>query len=143
MSQLSGRLLIACAALAASASFASAADDEVAAGRAEYRISCMACHGEKGVGDGPMAKFLTIKPADLTVLSERNGGKFPFLAVFQTIDGRAVVKTHGDGPMPIWGNRYSEDSGAWGAEPYKSYSSEAFVRARILELTYFIQTLQK
>ena len=61
----------------------------------------------------------------------------------KTIDGRAVVKTHGDGPMPIWGDRYTVQSGAAGAEPYKSYTSEAFVRARVLELTYYIQSLQQ
>jgi hypothetical protein len=45
--------------------------------------------------------------------------------------------------MPIWGDRYTVQSGAAGAEPYRSYTSEPFVRARILELTYFIQSLQE
>jgi len=90
-----------------------------------------------------MAKYLTIKPADLTVLSEKNHGKFPFLQVFQTIDGRAMMKTHGEGPMPIWGDRYKAQSGAGGVEPYKTWTAEPFVRARILELTYYIQSIQQ
>jgi mono/diheme cytochrome c family protein len=120
-----------------------AQDSEVAAGAAEYRVACYQCHGEAGKGDGPMAQFLTIKPADLTQLAKKNSGKFPFLDVFQIIDGRAVVKAHGEGPMPIWGDRYVVQSGAAGAEPYKSYTAEPFVRARILELTYYIQSIQQ
>jgi mono/diheme cytochrome c family protein len=119
------------------------AQDEVAAGRAEFEIACQTCHGPKGKGDGPLAKFLTIKPADLSQLTKKNDGVYPFLKVFQTIDGRAIVKAHGEGPMPIWGDRYTVESGASGVEPYKSFSAEPFVRARVLELTYFIQTLQE
>lgn len=120
-----------------------AQDSEVAAGAAEYRVACYQCHGEAGKGGGPMAQFLTIKPADLTQIAKKNNGKFPFLEVFQTIDGRAVVKAHGEGPMPIWGDRYMAQSGAAGIEPYKSYTAEPFVRARILELTYYIQSIQQ
>jgi mono/diheme cytochrome c family protein len=120
-----------------------AQDSEVAAGAAEYRIACYQCHGEAGRGDGPMAQFLTIKPADLTQLAKKNNGKFPFLEIFQIIDGRAVVKAHGEGPMPIWGDRYTVESGAKGLEPYRSYTAEPFVRARILELTYYIQSIQE
>lgn len=119
------------------------AQDDLAPGRAEYQSSCLACHGEQGRGNGPMAELLTIKPADLTQISKANGGKFPFLKVFQTIDGRATVRGHGFGPMPLWGERYTVESGAKGVEPYKSYTSEAYVRARLLELTYYIQSLQE
>lgn len=116
---------------------------QVSAGAAEYKIACYQCHGETGKGDGPMAQFLTIKPADLTQLAKKNNGKFPFLEVFQIIDGRAVVKAHGEGPMPIWGERYTVQSGAAGVEPYRMWTAEPFVRARILELTYYIQSIQQ
>jgi len=119
------------------------AQDEVAAGRAEYEIACQSCHGDKGKGDGPLAQYLTIKPSDLSQLTKINHGTYPFLQVFQVIDGRSVVKAHGTGPMPIWGDRYTVASGVGGTEPYKTYGAEPFVRARILELTYFIQTLQE
>lgn len=119
------------------------AEDDVAAGRAEYANSCMICHGENGTGNGQMAAFLTVKPADLTQLAKANNGQYPFQKIFQTIDGRAVARGHGVASMPIWGDRYNEKSGAAGAEPYKSYTAEAFTRARVLELTYYIQTLQK
>lgn len=34
-------------------------------GEAIYQKRCLSCHGEAGVGDGPTAKMLRIKPADL------------------------------------------------------------------------------
>jgi hypothetical protein len=92
-----------------------------------------------GKGDGNMAKFLTIKPADLTVLAKKNGGEYPFLRVFQAIDGRSQVTGHGDRPMPIWGDRYEVEAGV---QP-GTYGSEQLVRSRILELVYFIQSIQE
>lgn len=130
------------AALTSLAGPASAEKDDLAPGRAEYEVACMGCHGAQGRGDGPMAAFLTITPADLTRLSRNNNGQYPFLKVFQTIDGRAVIRGHGDGAMPIWGDRYKAGAGA-GIEPYRSFTSEPLARARILELTYFIQSLQE
>jgi mono/diheme cytochrome c family protein len=51
-------------------------------GEAEYLNSCAACHGPNGKGDGPMADVLMKRPADLTVLQERNDGEFPYHRVF-------------------------------------------------------------
>ena len=86
-----------------------------------------------------MVKFLTIKPADLTVLTRNNQGGFPFLKVFQTIDGRQVVSGHGDRPMPIWGDRYIAQSKL----KYGPYGGETAARARILELVYYVQQMQR
>ena len=105
----------------------------------EYRASCQVCHGPGGQGDGPMARLLIVRPADLTTLSKRNDGKFPLLRVFQMIDGRAVVGAHGERTMPVWGQRYSTELG----DRYGPYGAEAAVRARILELVYYVQSLQK
>jgi len=123
--------------------------EEDVIGAEEYRISCLSCHGVGGKGDGPMAQFLTIKPTDLTQLANNNGGqypdlkagRFPFQRVFQVIDGRTVVAGHGDRAMPVWGDRYlMEKSGKYG--PYFG-AYEAVVRGRILELVYYIQSLQQ
>lgn len=127
----------------------SAVAEEETIGADEYRISCLSCHGVGGKGDGPMAQFLTIKPTDLTQLSNNNGGqypdlkagRFPFARVFQIIDGRTVVSGHGDRAMPVWGDRYvAEKSGKYG--PYLG-ANEHVVRGRILELVYFIQSIQQ
>lgn len=121
-----------------------AAEEELL-GAEEYRISCMSCHGVGGKGNGTMAKFLTIKPTDLTTLAKNNGGQYPgikagtypFQRIFQIVDGRTVVSGHGDRPMPVWGNRYLiADQGPPGTH-------EREVRARILELVYYIQSIQE
>lgn len=36
--------------------------EEVATGEALYRSHCMECHGEKALGDGPLAASLPVKP---------------------------------------------------------------------------------
>ncbi len=105
----------------------------------EYAVSCLVCHGPRGKGDGPMAPALKQKPADLTKLEQQNDFKFPFLRVFQVIDGRAVVVAHGTRDMPVWGRRYIEDVG----DTYGPYGGEAAVRARVLELVYYVQSLQE
>ena len=53
-------------------------------------------------GDGPVSKDLKTRPADLTVLAKKNNGVFPFNAVYQIIDGREPIASHGTREMPIW-----------------------------------------
>jgi mono/diheme cytochrome c family protein len=60
--------------------------DEVS-GRALYAENCAVCHGERARGDGPAAEGLQPAPTDLTLLSRRNGGVFPLIAVMNQIDG--------------------------------------------------------
>lgn len=143
MSKFSRPILLAAVSAIGAVSAAHAQESDVAAGAAEYKVACFQCHGESGKGDGPMAQFLTIKPADLTQLAKKNQGKFPFREVFQTIDGRAGLKAHGEGPMPIWGERYTAQSSTNLIEPYKSWTAEPVVRARILELTFYLQSIQQ
>lgn len=114
------------------------AEDELI-GSDEYRLSCLNCHGVGGKGNGPMVEFLIKKPSDLTVLSKNHNGEYPFYKVYQTIDGRILVPGHGDRDMPIWGVRYLEED----AERYGGFGGEDVVRARILQLVYYIQMLQQ
>ena len=108
-------------------------------GSTEFLTSCASCHGVGAKEDGNLAKYLNIVPADLTVLAKKNDGVYPFLRVFQTIDGRSVTSGHGDRLMPVWGDRYSMDVG----EKYGPFGGEAAVRARVLELVYYIQNMQQ
>lgn len=105
----------------------------------EYRISCEICHGRRGKGDGPMAANLARKPSDLTLLEQNNDYQFPFLKVFQHIDGRAMIPAHGTREMPVWGRRYIEDIG----ETYGPYGGEAAVRARVSDLVHYVRSLQE
>jgi len=54
-------------------------------GAALYAANCAQCHGATGKGDGPWAKDMRPRPADLTALSGPDG--FPRARVLSVIDG--------------------------------------------------------
>ena len=110
-------------------------------GSREFAVSCVVCHGATGKGDGEMAKLLTAKPADLTVLAKNNGGEYPFLRVFEVIDGRSQASGHGDRVMPIWGDRYEAE--IEGSAKHQLLGSEIMVSSRINDLVHYIGSIQE
>ncbi len=117
--------------------------EKVDIGKHEFELNCIICHGLQGRGDGPYAKMLTTQVPDLTTLSQRNGGTFPFQRIYDMIDGATMVSAHGTKQMPIWGQAYTlkaeENYFTWRAFPWDAHP---FVRARILALTEYISRLQ-
>ncbi len=75
---------------------------DIQSGAQLFGFHCASCHGVEARGDGPLGDMLTIRPPDLTGLSERNGGVFPLERVLSRVDGTTEVRAHG-GPMPIFG----------------------------------------
>lgn len=74
-----------------------------------YRAYCASCHGEAAKGDGPMARWLKVPPADLTRIAARNGGKFPLERVGRIVSGEeALPSGHGTRSMPVWGPVFSQ-----------------------------------
>ena len=71
-------------------------------GKELFVTYCASCHGKNATGSGPAAKGLNPRPADLTVLSRRNGGEFPRLEVIQFIEGQRPLEAH-QSAMPRWG----------------------------------------
>ena len=110
-----------------------------AVGAEAYRSSCAVCHGLGGEGDGEFASHLTVRPPNLTLLSSRNNGEFPYLKVFQTIDGRTMVPAHGTRIMPIWGDYFERQAD----EVAGTYGVELLVRAQIVALVDYVESLQK
>lgn len=102
-------------------------------GSSVFRTYCASCHGATGRGDGQVAQFLKRKPADLTRIAERNKGTYPAERVFQMIDGRQVVKAHGDSQMPVWGDAFSKST---------TDSDAAAVKAKIDALVEHIESIQ-
>ncbi len=115
-----------------------AATQEMSYGQAEYLNSCAVCHGVDGKGDGPLRDALMKRPSDLTHLSERNGGTFPYSRVFAIIDGRYGMPSHGTREMPVWGRQFLEDD----EKIYGSSGGEIVTTERIHNLTTYIGTLQ-
>jgi len=113
-------------------------EEIAAAGHREFRHSCAVCHGLGGKGEGVMAtlNLLTVKPTDLTQLSKKNKGAFPFWQVYRVIDGREEVKGHGTRDMPIWGEVFRQPEGSKPVD-------ETHVIGRILALVYYLQSIQE
>lgn len=74
-----------------------------------FAENCTLCHGVSGRGDGILADDLPVAPADLTGLSARNGGVFPWERVMVKVHGYAgradVMPEYGTlltGPTVTW-----------------------------------------
>ncbi len=115
--------------------------DLIDIGQQDYETKCAVCHGLDGKGQGSYAAMLTVPVPDLTVLSNNNGGVFPFQYVYRIIDGREERKAHGPREMPIWGQDYLDK--AEKAFFGYSLSREGFVRSRILALIDYVHRLQQ
>ena len=73
--------------------------ESLAAGEQLFTDNCVLCHGEKGLGDGPGAKTIKVKPANFAD---------PKLQASET-DGSLFWKmTNGRGPMPSWRDTLSD-----------------------------------
>jgi mono/diheme cytochrome c family protein len=113
-------------------------NQEFLVGQEEYLSACAACHGEAADGNGEIAMMFKDRIPDLTGIAKRNEGVFPLIAVIQAIDGRAVIRGHGN-PMPVFGNRYRAEANGGNA----LYGAEALARGRVLELALYLQSIQE
>jgi mono/diheme cytochrome c family protein len=114
-------------------------DELILTGKADYLVHCAPCHGTSGTGNGPVAEFLKQRPADLTRLSEKSGGRFPEKHVFKVIEGTAIVKAHGTREMPVWGNVFSTQA----LDPFNRAQTEREVHDRIDRLIGYLKSIQR
>ena len=106
--------------------------------KADYINYCASCHGVDGTGDGPMADQIKGKATDLTTLAKNNGGHFPYLKVYGTIDGtwsERDLRAHGSHEMPIWGDVFRRK-----ASDINGYME---TKGRIMAIIQYIEFLQK
>jgi mono/diheme cytochrome c family protein len=101
-------------------------------GKEMFNSYCAVCHGKDGKGDGPAASAMKTPPADLTLLAQKNGGKYPGQHVAAVIKGQASTPSHGSEDMPVWGPLFSSISEGHTAQ----------VQQRISNLVSYIDTLQ-
>ena len=115
-----------------------AASNAGISGEHDFNMYCASCHGENGKGDGPKAFTLTIKPPNLTTLTQRYG-EFPREKLARMIDGREPIPGHGEREMPVWGVWFKAESAQdlGGAD-----GDEASVTRRVDNLIGYIASLQ-
>lgn len=83
-----------------------------AAGQALFNERCVACHGSRGMGDGPAATSLPYKPANLRLLDNKLEGLI------------AMRIARGGNGMPAWQDVLSEEQ-IWQLTRYiKAMSAE-------------------
>ena len=102
-------------------------------GREIFTTYCAACHGLDARGDGPVASAFNTPPADLTLLSRRNGGKYPVDRVTSVLRGEALLVAHGNRDMPVWGPVFSRLSEGRGVP----------VRTLITNLNHYLESMQR
>lgn len=101
-------------------------------GREMFKTYCAVCHGADAKGNGPAASAMKSQPADLTALSQKNGGKFPAAHVAAVIRGQATLPSHGSQDMPVWGELFSSIS----------QGHESQVQQRTANLVSYIEGVQ-
>jgi putative copper export protein/mono/diheme cytochrome c family protein len=82
------------------------ADSSIGHGAALFAANCAVCHGAEARGDGPAAKSLPVRPADLTAphfWAHTEGDLFWFISHGITAPSGAVT-------MPAFGNALSSDA---------------------------------
>jgi mono/diheme cytochrome c family protein len=109
-------------------------DTQARLGQIAFREYCRSCHGNLAKGDGPVAGHLNPKPADLTGISERNGGEFPAEKVQAAIAGGKDVAGHGNSEMPVWGNAFKKVRGG---------QSAGEVDEKIAQLVAYLASIQR
>jgi len=122
------------AAAVATPTIVSAQTSKTTQGSALFLLYCASCHGEKANGQGQVAAAMKNKPADLTQIAKKNGGKFPGDRVYRSIDGRNPAEGHGGQNMPVWGDALKRAEGGG--------TSPAAVAAKIEALVAYLESVQ-
>ena len=113
------------------AALCQAQKEKAAAGQQLYRTYCQSCHGEAAKGNGPVAQYLVLPPADLTKIASRRNGFFPEKEIYRIIDGRKTVRVHGTSDMPVWGYTF------------RNLESPEGIKENIAELAAYLKSIQE
>ena len=111
-----------------------------------FNTYCAVCHGKDAKGNGPAAGALKVRPADLTTLAQRHGGKFPREYVTTVLQyGVEDVKAHGSKDMPIWGSLFGPSEALSKSQSLplsEAREISSVVTLKIHNLSQYIESLQ-
>lgn len=105
----------------------------VPSGKTMFKQYCASCHGADGKGRGPATPTFNTRVPDLTTLTKRHDGKFPFEYVESVLRFGPGLSAHGSSEMPVWGPIFQY------LENYNEYA----VRQRIRNLCEYIESVQQ
>jgi mono/diheme cytochrome c family protein len=97
-----------------------------------YTAYCAVCHSQDGKDNGPATEAPKVPPPELTVLAQKNGGKYPSMRVASIIRGEAALPANGTKEMPVWGSLF------WNM----SQGHPGEVQQRIANLNGYIDSLR-
>ena len=132
---------LATAIIVTAAGAAQAAGSALILGKSSYGANCAVCHGEDGTGSGAVTELFRTPPSDLTTLSERSGGAFPFAEVYQSIASGPDQKAHGESEMLFWGGYFVADTLA--DRGVSAADADHIFQGRFLSLAYYLESIQK
>ena len=105
----------------------------VPSGQLMYQQYCAACHGADARGKGPLRSMLKTPPPDLTQLTRRHLGKFPYDYVSSILRFGPGLPAHGSPDMPTWGPIFGQ---------FDKHNERA-VEQRIKNLCDYLASLQE
>ena len=106
--------------------------DYIPSGAVMYQQACASCHGADAKGQGPVAAALKTAPPDLTTLSRRHEGVFPYDYVTKVLLIGTNVPAHGPAEMPVWGPIFT----------FLDKDNKQAVLKRIKNLSDYLESLQ-
>lgn len=112
------------------------ADDRNKTGEKDFNQYCAKCHGI----EGKLKKEDLPTASDLTQLSAKNGGHFPYAKVRAVIDGRpneGNIRPHSS-EMPTWGKVFREKESSAGGQLH----ANAVAKMRILNIIDYLHSIQ-
>ncbi len=105
-------------------------------GHKQFNTYCSSCHGMDAEGNGPAAAALRVPPANLKTIAKRRKGTFPDQEIYEIIDGRSALPSHGSREMPIWGRKFSDKLGG-------NLLGEEAARGEIYVLIEYLKSIQE
>jgi mono/diheme cytochrome c family protein len=107
--------------------------DFIPSGKDMFKQYCAPCHGLNAKGHGPARSALKVPAADLTTLSKRHGGEFPYDYVSNVLRFGPGIAAHGSSDMPTWGSIFQ----------YMDNYNRASVEKRIKNLCAYLAAIQE
>jgi mono/diheme cytochrome c family protein len=115
----------------------------IVAGKEIFHQNCSICHGldakgYRSTGSGLMYdpnsadESRRVPPADLTVLSGHNAGKFPADRVRDSVYSKGLIPAHGTPDMPAWGHVFD-----------RLKSNPQRLDQQLRDLTAYIESMQE